>query len=747
MNNEEKEYIKLTPFKMQVLQSFPFIDADFDALTNYELLCKVVDYLNKTIDNIDVLNDEVEEYINKFNELKAYVDNYFDNLDVQEEINNKLDTMAVDGTLTELIERYINPYIEAQNEEIDSFKSQINSQVNTINTKVDSIVNLNPIPVSNINQMTDITKVYVLTTDGYWYYYNGSQWTRGGVYQASVNENNVDNLINMFNYLENPFETHNLLFNQYVSSNGTITNESVATRPLKTITTDYYINIPENKIIFIQRCKTENLIDKTPWIAISLYDSDKEFISRITPNISSYNLPDGNTYLVAEVESTLTTLYYRISFRSFGEINCRIINDEISSFMGFKESDFDFNYFTQYLVEYPKTNYEFELGSINQQGNNMDSTLRIRSKDFIKVNGKYLITLKKDILKTNSYDFAVRFYNSNKVYDSTHYSGDSTWQSRFEDNYNGYIRILMRKRFNDEILENEIEEIKNYLVIKLVSNEDELTNISENITNINNNLNILNYNNGIKSINHRGYNTIAPENTLPAFKLSKKYGFNYVETDVRFTSDGIPVLLHDSTINRTARNADGTIIENSIAINSITYTQALNYDFGIYKGSEWAGTKIPTFEEFMILCKKLGLSPYIELKESLTNEQISMFSRIIKGLNMEKETTFIATGLILLQRIKNYLPNANYGFLNNISTQSLDYLVTLKSSFNQVFIDTDHYQNANTNDINILNANGITIEAWTLDSEEAILNIPNYVIGVTSNSLIASEVIGKDIIN
>lgn len=106
--NNEKKFIKLTPFKMQVLQSFPFIDEDFDAITNYELLCKVVDYLNKTIDNVDVLNDEVEEYINKFNELKAYVDNYFTNLDVQDEINNKLDEMVEDGTLPEIVASYLN---------------------------------------------------------------------------------------------------------------------------------------------------------------------------------------------------------------------------------------------------------------------------------------------------------------------------------------------------------------------------------------------------------------------------------------------------------------------------------------------------------------------------------------------------------------------------------------------------------------------------------------------------------------
>lgn len=92
----EKKFKKLCPFKLQVLESFPFIDADFDALTNYELLCKVVDYLNKTIGNVDYLNKKVEEF-----------QNYFDNLDVQEEINNKLDEMAESGELTDIIAQYL----------------------------------------------------------------------------------------------------------------------------------------------------------------------------------------------------------------------------------------------------------------------------------------------------------------------------------------------------------------------------------------------------------------------------------------------------------------------------------------------------------------------------------------------------------------------------------------------------------------------------------------------------------------
>ena len=96
--NNEKKFIKLTPFKMQVLQTFPFIDADFDAITNYELLCKVVEYLNITVDNVNLLESD-------FKVLYDYVHNYFDNLDVQQEINNKLDEMAQSGELGELIHK------------------------------------------------------------------------------------------------------------------------------------------------------------------------------------------------------------------------------------------------------------------------------------------------------------------------------------------------------------------------------------------------------------------------------------------------------------------------------------------------------------------------------------------------------------------------------------------------------------------------------------------------------------------
>lgn len=107
MNNINYNINKLTPFKFFCLTNFPFIEEDFDALTYYQLLCKVVEYLNNVIKTTNAIGTQTEELTNAFNELKNYVDNYFTNLDVQEEINNKLDQMAESGELQNIIGEFL----------------------------------------------------------------------------------------------------------------------------------------------------------------------------------------------------------------------------------------------------------------------------------------------------------------------------------------------------------------------------------------------------------------------------------------------------------------------------------------------------------------------------------------------------------------------------------------------------------------------------------------------------------------
>lgn len=100
-------YKNLSPFKWFVLENFPFLEADFDALTEWQLFCKIGKEINKIITSQNLVGKQAEKLTNAFNDLQNYVNNYFNNLDVQEEINTKLNEMASDGTLAEIINQEI----------------------------------------------------------------------------------------------------------------------------------------------------------------------------------------------------------------------------------------------------------------------------------------------------------------------------------------------------------------------------------------------------------------------------------------------------------------------------------------------------------------------------------------------------------------------------------------------------------------------------------------------------------------
>ena len=97
--NEKRnfDYKRLHPFKWYILENFPFLEDSIDVLTNYQLFCKLGEMYNKEIDAINTLGIQVEG-----------LTDWFDDLDVQDEINNKLDDMAEGGELEEIIASYLN---------------------------------------------------------------------------------------------------------------------------------------------------------------------------------------------------------------------------------------------------------------------------------------------------------------------------------------------------------------------------------------------------------------------------------------------------------------------------------------------------------------------------------------------------------------------------------------------------------------------------------------------------------------
>lgn len=237
----------------------------------------------------------------------------------------------------------------------------------------------------------------------------------------------------------------------------------------------------------------------------------------------------------------------------------------------------------------------------------------------------------------------------------------------------------------------------------------------------------------VKAVAHRGYCADAPENTLSAYRLAKRKGFAYVECDVAFTSDGVAVLLHDNTVDRTS-NGTGLLKE-------MTFEEVRALDFGSWKDDVYKGEKIPTFEEFLLLCKRLGLHPYIELKEG-TEAQIKGLVETVKLYGMKGNVTWISFVVDFLWWVKAVDPKARLGLV--VSTVS-DETITkvrqkMESGENEVFVDCA-VDNATAEAVRICAEADFPLEVWTVDDKSTILSLYPYVSGVTSNKLVAGNVL------
>ncbi|MDQ6628296.1 MAG: glycerophosphodiester phosphodiesterase [Pseudomonadota bacterium] len=114
-------------------------------------------------------------------------------------------------------------------------------------------------------------------------------------------------------------------------------------------------------------------------------------------------------------------------------------------------------------------------------------------------------------------------------------------------------------------------------------------------------------------IAHRGAGKLAPENTLAAFRVGAAYGYRAFECDVKLSADGVPFLLHDSTLQRTTSGHGPAA--------SLDWDALSRLDAGAWHSRAFAGEPIPSFDAVARYCLRNAFALDIEIKPSPGRER------------------------------------------------------------------------------------------------------------------------------
>ncbi len=155
------------------------------------------------------------------------------------------------------------------------------------------------------------------------------------------------------------------------------------------------------------------------------------------------------------------------------------------------------------------------------------------------------------------------------------------------------------------------------------------------------------------AIAHRGASAEAPENTVAAFDEAMKLGARAVEMDVRLCKDGIPVILHDPTVDRTT-NGTGAVAD-------LTRLDLLRLDAGSWKHPRFVGTRIPLLTEALQAISDDAIA-VLELK---TQIDPNLLRRILDEFAIRDASIILSFEQDILKAIHKSMPHTAIGLLSD----------------------------------------------------------------------------------
>jgi glycerophosphoryl diester phosphodiesterase len=366
-------------------------------------------------------------------------------------------------------------------------------------------------------------------------------------------------------------------------------------------------------------------------------------------------------------------------------------------------------------------------GLINDTTNYIrsDYQTRVTITDYFKTQAKLM-----HCVCDSGYMFYIVGYNSD--FTIKKYGVGGAWQNGemyYDMSAYAYVRFIVSKSDSSAIEEAEISH--------LYVGYAQKTEATSNILSLSKD--------GINDEN-KDYAPKYPKSSIISFQRAYEQGFRALILHVQFTSDNIPVVFHDQSINKYARNSDGSAISGTVNIASSTLATLDTYDFGILFGSEYSGTKITRLEDALSFCKKHGMMASIEPTTTLTQERETIVCNLIKKYGLERNCGYQSYYIATLTRIKAQLPKCNLLLWANDDsyiTSNLQSFSALKSDQNRIFMYTYHTTSIADETIASMYGAGIELMIQTLTGIEPA-NIKEGIASYPYASAVVSQIVPAD---
>lgn len=612
------------------------------------------------------------------------------------EISGEWHTRTYAHTVTPTLQGNQAEYAETESDVISALIVEVQNRINSL------IGGATPLVVSSVSAMTDTSKIYVLSTDGNWYYHNGTTWVSGGTYASGIT---IDPTLSQRGQAADA---------KVVGDELSVANEKLQWKEIDAIwhqgglsfSTGAYLNrvdrvytspMPASEI-------SKVIVNQSYSIGLCEYDSNGNYL-----NSHPAWLGFGKGFSKSDIDTNATTIRLVIKNgdgASYPITPSDITKNVINIVTNTTILD-TIDYITTALCSGDWSNV-FEHGSLaNGINDTYNANARVRTINSILCD--------KDLhIIYNSGVYQIHYLTSNgEFYDKTGWlTNDRIIPA------NTPFRLLVTQDATQSALV-DIKTILEGITIKECGSRNAFS-ASPNIIF------------ACRAVDDTAY----PPESKWYVKSAAQNQYDRVRFTVRKSTDGYWFCCHNTNINDLARNLDGTVISGDVAASGKTLAELNAYDWGIKYGKKYAGFNVPMLEDGLKYASiyNLGVTMHFTLSQYETSENIAELLTMMDKYGITDNAIIISANghnFNTFNMFKAHNPRVSYYFGGEESwwneSSNVDLVKSLQTEYNKLYVQLYPWGTAPTEDfISLAKTNNFVLYDSITMSKSDLLNINTF---------------------